>query len=290
MPRLLMHCRSLAWLGIVVAAASACPAALAAVSTLQAQQPVANFAFASQLGAGVYSVEGRAVQIYRLPFEYELRPPTQENVGLDLTLPVTLGFYSYRVQDVVTEGLPKTVDTYSLLPGLEVSRLVGPRWRLAAFAELGVATVYAGTNKSLIYDGGVRGRYEFQLGESHLRYGAELLYAASQVSHESKDTMVRLTNGLDARFRTSMSLRGEIVDYGPYALSELYPKRPTDPVSSSGPPITAAQWELGITVGTVNTAYLCMANICKIPVPRVGLGYRFGAGLSIFRLVFGAAF
>ncbi len=153
-----------------------------------------------------------------------------------------------------------------------------------------MATVYADTNKSLIYDGGVRARYEFQLGASHLRYGAELLYAASQVSHESKDTMVRLTNGLDARFRTSMSLRGEIVDYGPYALSELYPKRPTAPVSSTGPPIAAAQWELGVTVGTVNTAYLCMATFCKIPLPRVGLGYRFGEGLSVFRLVFGAAF
>jgi hypothetical protein len=290
MPRQLMHRRSLAWLSFAVAAASACPSTFAAVSTLQTQQPVANFAFASQLGAGVYSVDGRAVQIYRLPFEWELRPPTQERVGLDLTLPVTLGFYSYRVQDVVTEGLPKTVDTYSFLPGLEVSRLFGPRWRLAAFAELGVATAYADTNKSLIYDGGARARYDFQLGEAHLRYGAEILYAVSQVRHETKDTMVRLTNGLDARFRTSMSLRGETVDYGPYALSEWYPKRPTVPASSSGQPIAAAQWELGVTVGTVNTAYLCMASICKVPLPRIGLGYRFGEGLSIFRLVFGSAF
>ncbi len=290
MPRPLMRCRVRAWLGVAVAAAGACPSAFAAASTLQTQQPVANFAFASLLGAGVYSVEGRAVQIYRLPFDYELRPPTQERVGLDITLPVTLGFYSYQVQDVITEGLPKTVDTYSFLPGLEVSRLVGPRWRIAAFAELGVATAYADTNKSLIYDGGVRARYEFQLGKAHLRYGAELLYAASQVSHESKDTMVRLTNGVDARFRTAMSLRGEVVDYGPYALSELYPKRPSVPASSTGPPISAAQWELGVTVGTVNTAYLCTANICKIPLPRIGIGYRFGAGLSAFRLVFGAAF
>ena len=65
----------------------------------QAQQPVANFAFASQLGAGIYSVEGRSVQIYGLPFAWELRPPTTERLGFNITLPLTLGFYSFRTED-----------------------------------------------------------------------------------------------------------------------------------------------------------------------------------------------
>ncbi len=286
MPRPLNFRRSPSGLAFAVLVASFCPTAFgAAAAPLQTQTPIADFAFASQLGAGVYTVEGRAVQIYRLPFEWDLRPPTQERVGLAITLPVTLGFYSYRVQDVVTGDLPKSVDTYSFLPGLEVSRLVGAQWRVATFAEVGVATVHADTRKSLIYDGGVRARYEFRLGQAHVRYGTELLYAASQLSGEAKDTMTRLTNGLDGRFHTPMVLRGEGVDYGPYALSELYLKRPTAPDSSAGPQLTTAQWEVGVTVGTVNTAY-----IYRIPVPRLGIGYRFGAHLSAFRLVFGAAF
>jgi hypothetical protein len=287
MPRPLNLRRSLSGLACAVVVASFCRTAFgaAAPQPLQTQTPISDFAFASQLGAGVYTVEGRAVQIYRLPFEWELRPPTQDRLGFAINLPVTLGFYSYRVQDVVTEGLPKSIDTYSFLPGLEVSRLVGEQWRLAAFADLGVATVYADTHKSVIYDGGVRARYEFRLGAAYTRYGAELLYAASQLSDQAKDTMTRLTNGLDGRFRTPMALRGETVDYGPYALSELYLKRPTAPDSSAGPQLTTAQWEVGVTVGTVNTAY-----IYRVPVPRLGIGYRFGAHLSAFRLVFGAAF
>ena len=92
----------------------------------QAQQPVANFAFASQLGAGIYSVEGRSVQIYGLPFAWELRPPTTDRLGFNITLPLTLGFYSFRTEDVLTGSVPHSVDTYSLLPGL-ASR-VTTRW------------------------------------------------------------------------------------------------------------------------------------------------------------------
>lgn len=264
--------------GIVWAATSAEPLS-------QSQQPIANFAFASQLGAGVYSVNGRSVQIYRLPFHWELRPPTEDSVGLDITLPVTLGFYGYQVQDVVTEGLPESIDTYSFLPGLEVSRMVGPQWRLAAFAEVGIAAVHGQSGRNLIYDGGVRARYEFRLGEFHARYGSEFLYAASQVPNELKDSMTRLSNGLDLLHRTPMSMRGETVDFGPYFLNEWYPKRPTPPASSPGPPMAAVQWEVGVTIGTVQTSYLW-----KIPIPRIGVGYRFGADLSVFRLVFGSAF
>lgn len=285
MPPPLSSCQSLAWLALAAVAASACPTAIAQQPLSQSQQPIANFAFASQLGAGVYAVDGRSVQIYRLPFDWELRPPTHERVGWDITLPLTLGFYGYRVQDVVHEGLPKSVDTYSFLPGLEVSRLVGPQWRLAAFGEFGWATVHASTNRSVIYASGLRARYEFRLGEFHTRYGGELLYAGSQVSEQAKDTMVRLSNGIDALLHTSMSMRGETVDWGPYALSELYPKRPTAPISSPGPPMSAVQWEVGVTIGTVRTAY-----VWRIPVPRIGLGYRFGNDLSIVRLVFGSAF
>jgi hypothetical protein len=82
-----------------------------------------------------------------------------------------------------------------------------------------------------------------------------------------------------------MSMLGETVDFGPYLLNQWYLKKPTAPVSTSAPVMASLQWELGVTIGTVNTAYLW-----KIPIPRIGVGYRFGSDLSIIRLVFGAGF
>ena len=277
------NCLGLLALGTAVAGSGATVAAVAPLQ--QSQQPVANFAFASQLGAGVYSVDGRSVQIYRLPFDWELRPPTLERVGVDITVPVTLGFYGYRVQDVVQEGLPEHVDTYSLLPGVELSRLFGPQWRLAAFGQAGVATVPSDSSTNLIYAGGLRARHEFRLGEFHTRYASEFLYAGSRVVHHTDDTMLRLTNGLDALRHTRMSMRGVTVDCGPYALNEWYLKRPAVPDGAPGPSMSALQWEVGVTVGTVSTAY-----VWRLPVPRIGLGYRFGRDLSVVRLVFGSAF
>jgi hypothetical protein len=270
-------------IGIIAAALDSGPAAASVLR--QSQQPIANFSFASQLGAGVYGIEGRTVQIYRVPFEWELQPPTAERVGWDLTLPVTLGFFGYRVQDVVEEGLPKHLDTYSFMPGIEVSKLFGPRWRLAAFADLGVATVPTDSSANLIHGGGGRARYQFLLGDYHMRYACELLYAGSQVDQHVDDTMVRITNGIDALRRTRMSMRGQVVDFGPYAMNEWFPKRPNAPVGTSGPPMSALQWEVGMTIGTVEPAYLW-----NIPLPRIGLGYRFGRDLSVVRVVFGAAF
>jgi hypothetical protein len=279
------HRRVIGLLTLLGAAPYVTSAAPTAQPLSQSQQPIANFAFASQLGAGVYAVNGRSVQIYRLPFYWELRPPTEKVVGLDITLPVTLGFYGYQVQDVVTEGLPNSVDTYSFLPGLEVSRLFGPRWRLAAFGDVGIAAVHGASARNLIYDAGLRARYEFRLGQFHARYGSELLYAASQVPDEVKDSMTRWSNGIDLLRRTAMSMRGETVDVGPYLLNEWYLKRPTPPPTSPGPPMAEVQWEVGFTIGTVQTSY-----VWKIPIPRIGLGYRFGSDLSIVRLVFGSAF
>jgi hypothetical protein len=277
--------KSIGPLMMVVMASGVSPMVMAASPLSQSQQPIANFAFASQLGAGVYAVNGRSVQIYRLPFHWELRPPTEDRVGLDITLPVTLGFYGYQVQDVVTEGLPGSVDTYSFLPGLEVSRLFGPQWRLATFADVGIAAVHGESGRNLIYDAGFRARYDFRLGQFRARYGAELLYAASQVPDQVKDSMTRLSNGIDLLRNTAMSMRGETVDFGPYLLNEWFLKRPTPPSSSPGPPMDAVQWEVGITIGTVQPSYLW-----KIPIPRIGLGYRFGSDLSVVRLVFGSAF
>jgi hypothetical protein len=279
------HRRVIGLLALLGAAPHVAPAAPTPQPLSQSQQPIANFAFASQLGAGVYAVNGRSVQIYRLPFYWELRPPTEKVVGLNITLPVTLGFYGYQVQDVVTEGLPSSVDTYSFLPGLEVSRLFGSQWRLAAFGDVGIAAVHGASARNLIYDAGLRARYEFRLGQFHARYGSELLYAASQVPDEVKDSMTRWSNGIDLLRRTAMSMRGETVDVGPYLLNEWYLKRPTPPPTSPGPPMAAVQWEVGFTMGTVQTSY-----VWKIPIPRIGLGYRFGSDLSIVRLVFGSAF
>ena len=82
------------------------------------EQEVIDFAFASQLGSGVYSMSGRTLQVYRLPFGYEFDHAADARVRPRLTLPVTLGFLDFEPVDVVHTGLPESLDSLSFVPGL----------------------------------------------------------------------------------------------------------------------------------------------------------------------------
>ena len=46
-----------------------------------------------------------------------------------------------------------------------------------------------------------------------------------------------------------------------------------------------AHFELGVTFGATEPL-----RLWRIPLPRIGLGYRFGDSLSVYRLVFGTPF
>ena len=45
------------------------------------------------------------------------------------------------------------------------------------------------------------------------------------------------------------------------------------------------QYEIGLTLGSSQSR-----RIWGIPLPRVGIGYRFGSNLDVFRIVFGTPF
>jgi hypothetical protein len=257
----------------------------AAATLKQSEQAFANFAFASQLGSGIYDVSGRTIQIYRLPLAWELARPEKRRWGVTLTLPLTLGFYDFRLEDVLDSQLPTSVDTFSAVPGVELSRRVGRRWRLTPFAEAGFAHEASTSTNGMIYAAGVRATYEFEPRHLRARYQVELLDAVADFSDRPQDSMLRLTNGVEARRNLGLSALGEDLDWAPYVLAEWYLVRPAPPLSTLDHSVAPFQTEVGVTFGTVRPAH-----IWKIPVPRVGLGYRFGKNLSVPRITFGAPF
>lgn len=261
------------------------PSVADAAALNRAEQTIANFSFASQLGSGIYSINGRTVQIYRLPFSWEYRKPDEDHFGVSLMMPITLGFYDFNIEDVLHTELPRSIDTLSFVPGVRVSRVYFKDWLFNAFAQAGVGKERTSTADSIIYASGVGADHEFTLASHRVHYDAQLVYAAAVFKDRSSDSMVRLTNGIEARKELRMSVRGTDLDYGAYAMNEWYWRRPAPPLESIGAPITPVQWELGVTVGSVKPVYLW-----KIPLPRLGVGYRFGNSLSVFRIVFGAPF
>jgi hypothetical protein len=246
-----------------------------------------HFAFASQLGSGIYTLDGRTLQIYRLPFAWQVSEPRDGRPGLRFELPTTVGLFDFEPADLVEEGLPDQLDTLSLGLGVELDFPLGERWHLVPYAEVGRAwRVGEGTDYST-WSASLHGRAEYPVNDARLRLQAGVLWAGVEGLYGERADFARAEAGLEARWLLDFDVAGETADLGAYLLAEWYVNEAEEPVlvRSIGSESSPQQFELGLTFGTEPAA-----RVWRIPLPRVGVAWRFGEDLSVFRLVFGSAF
>src|SRR5687767_5558893 len=118
--------RRAAWRFAVMAGAGLALMPLAAAAQTRAEQRDAavrqsiSYVFATDLGSGVYDLDGRTLQIYRLTYTHAWREPTPEKFGVSFDLPVTAGFFDFTPLDVVAEGIPTRVDSFAAVPGVKL--------------------------------------------------------------------------------------------------------------------------------------------------------------------------
>lgn len=281
----------LAALGAAATVLGVAPAAMAGTPLRDAEQVEANFAFSHRLGSGVYEIAGRTVQIYRLPFEWTLREPLEKRPGLAITLPVTVGFFGFKVQDVVETGLPQDISTLSFVPGVRWdfhrNGRSGGHWRLSPFAEAGVAIDRTEDLRSRVLTVGSEAEWRGPWPAGEGRYRAALEYSRASIDRLPSDDYALLVNGLELTRPIDARLRGRQMNVAPYAALRWYANAPKVPVlSESGTAVaravTRVQGEFGITFGTAEPLM-----IGRVRLPRLGIGYRFGEDLSVFRLVIG---
>lgn len=133
-----------------------------------------NYAYATWIGTGYYTVEDRDVWIFRIPLAaYNLREPTEEKVGYRLLFPLTLGFHNF-------ETIPDSLATIAFVPGLEVSIPITKNWTLKPFGQFGFGKDFSGGSGAWIYGFGFRSlavfpmkKWEFQLGNTLMAAGQE---------------------------------------------------------------------------------------------------------------------
>jgi len=249
------------------------------------EQSVINFGFATQLGSGIYTVSGRTLQVYRLPFGYTFPAADESRLRVHLTLPVTIGLLDFKPLDVVDNGLPENLDTLSFVPGLEFHVRVRDDWQLAPFVEAGVARDRTSQLDQRVYAFGLRNSNTLVRGEMAWEFNEEILRIIVDQDGGGSDDCTRLRLGATGRrpFGNAMAARRTDVLF--YGMVDAYTDTPAGPANGESGAGSDAQIEIGVTFGTVEPL-----RIWRIPLPRVGLGYRFGEELSVFRLVLGAPF
>jgi len=244
-----------------------------------------NYAFASQLGSGIYDVSGRLVQIYRAPFALPVRDTEDREPGIRVDLPICLGLFDLDAEDVGATGMPEDVSAVSFVPGVALEFAVLRNWSLEPFVEAGVAWDLDGPGDAYVYALGVKSLATFRPRGVHLLLGTRLVYVGEHTpGAEYDEDFATLETGLELRSALARAVKGHRVNWGPYVMSYLY-LEPTKVWLKEKPLEVGSQYEVGFTVGPEERV-----DLWRFEVPRLGFGYRFGDGVSAMRLVLGAAF
>jgi hypothetical protein len=245
-----------------------------------------NYCFATRLGSGVYDISGRIIQVYRVPLSYGIRDFEGRKYGVNFKAPVTLGFFDFSDSDVEDSDLPENIGTAAIVPAIEIPVRLKPNWYLAPMAGLGVGKDFAGGDLTYIYQVALRSVASFPRKKYGYTLWNELAYLGHTVPGEEPNEDVALFgSGLDLRRPLKYSFRGHDTDFGLFVANYMYGE-PTEYFLSDDDSFEVkTQYEIGFTVGTPTPL-----KIWRLPIPRVGLSYRFGDGVSAIRLVLGNPF
>lgn len=241
-----------------------------------------NYVFASELGSGIYDLNGRSLQVYRLRPRHNWREATPGSPGLRFVVPVTVGFFDFSPLDIPGEGLPRRIDSLSIMPGIEVDVLLKDDWVMTPWVRAGV-NLAEGASGALYSIGMGFGRERLWRGHV-LRQRHEL--AVAGVAFRASlpgDRFVRLRQAAEMHYGSGLSWRGRELEYIPYALFDILIDPPAVPLTDgSKEPL---RMELGMMLGTRPGL-----RLWRLPVPRLGLGYRFAGQLSGWHIAIGTQF
>lgn len=242
-----------------------------------------NYVFATDLGSGVYDLDGRTLQVYRFTYEKELREVDEDTLGVRFVMPLTFGFFDFSPLDVLSEGIPTRVDSFSLVPGLELDYLMDNDWHLIPYVR-GGASIASSSVDGWLYGLGVRIERERPWRGWDTFASSEFNYSGVGYRQDlPSDQFVRFRQGFNLTRGMNWKIRGRELEFGMYGIFDLIFDPPTAPVvDGQREPLQA---EFGVTFSTRPPF-----KIWRWDAPRLGFGYRFAGELSAWHFLIGAPF
>jgi hypothetical protein len=239
--------------------------------------------FATELGSGIYDLGGRTLQVYRLSWNRYLGNVDEDEPRVRFTLPGTFGFFDFKPIDVIEEGPPERIDSFSVKPGLELDIPLRDGWRVIPYANAGFSLASAGV-EGWLYGAGIRADRHALIGRWQSLARTEFAYAGVKFRDDTpNDSFVRIRQGFDFTRGLGWSSRGHELELGLYGVVDVIIDPPTIPVANGGD--EPMQLEVGFTL-----ASRPRVKIWKFDAPRLGFGYRFAGSISGWRFVIGAPF
>jgi hypothetical protein len=254
--------------------------------TGSADTQLANFAFASEIGSGIYEISGSTITVYTFEPAYTLRTaePDGGRPGIRLIFPSTVGFFNFSTNDLLHLELPNSIGALSFEPGVELDYWLTDGWDLYPYVKVGGTLASSSQVNAIIYGAGLRSDYRFDALGSFGLWRATLAYAGAHFhGDEPNQSFTRLRDGVELRRPLPLTWHSRAWELDPYAIVDVYFNAPSGPASGISP--RTFQYELGLMIGMTPRW-----TIHGVPLPRLGIGYREAGVLSGWRLVLGDPF
>jgi hypothetical protein len=250
----------------------------------RADKQFTTYAYAHEFGSGVYDFNGRMLQVYGLPFALTLRAEDRAGPGIRLKLPLTLGFLDFQASDVISTGLPDGVDSVSFVPGFEFDFALSENWDLLPYLQAGFSVADESNVETRLIGAGLRVETIFPARTFAGLYASEITYSGVDYRGDlPSDDFVRLRNSVEFTRGTGHSVGDYQIEWGLFTVLDVYADPPTGP--TTGLDVPGVQVETGLIFGTRPSL-----QIWRVPLPRLGLSYRFAGDLSSIRFVIGSPF
>jgi len=237
-------------------------------------------------GTGFFSIGGKSTRVVRMPFTYGVRDAEKGRWGIKLRFPLSIGFHDLDVRLPSGRELRQSAETIAFTPGVELEVPVRGNWQVKPYAELGLGSEFSGDLVAVLYEGGVKSLWRADRDSLQIHIGSALKYDGFRLLDEDeRDAYGVAELGAELRWPTGFEIQDNAGDMGVYLIVRRFLPE-IELVPLRGDPTTVdSQLEVGITVGTSPRVVLRGREL-----PRLGLAYRWGDGLSSFRLNFGFPF
>ncbi len=243
------------------------------------EQVQVGYEYATWLGSGAYSVDGRDVYILRLPFYKDLRQTTPEHFGIRALFPVSVGWLD-------TGSLVSSrVQTLTFSPGIQLDVEVRPYWHLKPYLQGGIGKDFSGGNLAYLGAAGIKSRLDFDLGEYRLSIGNQLVTAGSRLRGGDNSAFTRFDAGLALSHPVDWTIAGRPAQVSAFYINSYF----FNQAILFNSDLRRAD------ISTVNTVGLSLGvdrplHILGLNLRWVGLSYVFGGGLRGVRLNTGFPF
>jgi hypothetical protein len=289
-------------LGLVWLASLAGPAQDAAAQADSPQLEVqVNLPYVLQYGFGTYDVGGLSVYALRVPVPYTFAlGPEEEAWRLVLTGNPGYGHFSFETR-VFGPKITASEDLVFVLPQAELQIPLRRGWTVKPYVAAGLGWTFNASaaiegqpggqlhvDEGVIslYEVGVSNLFEVPVRDFLLSFGTKLAGAgAVSIGQSGSEGYGTLQNGLEVRHPLGFRVKGLVPDVGGSFVHYYFFPSAKFTLPGQRPLEVSHQFEFGVSFGAAKPATLWI-----LENPRIGVSYRFGDGLTGFRVNFGFPF